>query len=113
MSETSPNWPNAPAASRATPVHLLDRHRRSPGGGRTGVATLVPARDEPTVDLAPAAALPPETATALGERPAVDAPPRARRGHTTGTADAKTLKNSERGNRSMDKQSGRHLPGSG
>src|SRR5947209_16077513 len=112
MSETSPNSPNAPAASRATPVHFLDRHRRSPGGG-TGVATLVPARDEPTVDLAPAAALPPETAMALGEQPAVDAPPRARRGHRTGTADAKTLKNSKRGSRSTDGQSGRHPTGSG
>ena len=46
VSEKSTDPADTPAASRATPVRLLDRHRRSPLGGHAGAASLVPSLDE-------------------------------------------------------------------
>jgi excisionase family DNA binding protein len=111
VSEKSTDPADAPAASRATPVGLFDRHRRSPLGGHAGAATPVSSLDELAADPARAAALLQETAMALGDRAAFDASPRPLRGHRTGTADVKTLDNSGSGSRHTDRQSVDRRPG--
>ena len=73
MSEKSTDAADAPAASRATSVRLLDRHRRSPLGGHAGAATPIHSLDELGADADRAAACrgrrPWLWATGISDRP--------------------------------------------